>query len=53
MSLVIKGIIVACIKFPSWIYARRDRKAHDSKLDFGELLKNVKTFKNSYRNNLY
>jgi hypothetical protein len=40
--LVIIGIDVTYIKSPSWIYARRDRKAQDSKLDFGELLKNVK-----------
>jgi len=50
--LVIIGIIVPFIKFSSWNYAIRDRKAYDSRLDFGELLRNVKTFKNSCCNNI-
>ena len=33
ISLVIIGVVVAYIKIPSWIFARRDRKVQDSKLD--------------------
>ncbi len=33
VSLAIIGVVVAYIKIPSWIFARRDRRVQDSKLD--------------------